>query len=60
MHNFKSNSNATATNLSSLYTLYCQKYSTPSNAEQSSSSTLTESSFLFDSCLIHRDTVMLE
>ncbi len=28
--------------------------------DQSSSSTLTESSFLFDSCLIHRDTVMLE
>ncbi len=27
--------------------------------DQSSSSTLTESSFLFDSCLIHRDTVML-
>ncbi len=30
------------------------------SADQSSSSTLTESSFLFDSCLIHRDTVMLE
>ncbi len=29
------------------------------SADQSSSSTLTES-FLFDSCLIHRDTVMLE
>ncbi len=29
-------------------------------ADQSSSSTLTESSFLFDPCLIHRDTVMLE
>ncbi len=28
-------------------------------ADQSSSSTLTESSFLFDPCLIHRDTVML-
>ncbi len=26
------------------------------SADQSSSSTLTESSFLFDSCLIHRDT----
>ncbi len=25
------------------------------SADQSSSSTLTESSFLFDSCLIHRD-----
>ncbi len=30
------------------------------SADQSSSSTLTESSFLFDSCLIHRGTVMLE
>ncbi len=30
------------------------------SADQSSSSTLTESSFLFDSCLIHRDTVMIE
>ncbi len=30
------------------------------SADQSSSSTLTESSFLFDSCLIHRDTVMLQ
>ncbi len=30
------------------------------SADQSSSSTLTESSFIFDSCLIHRDTVMLE
>ncbi len=30
------------------------------SADQSSSSTLTESSFLFDTCLIHRDTVMLE
>ncbi len=30
------------------------------SAEQSSSSTLTESSFLFDPCPIHRDTVMLE
>ncbi len=30
------------------------------SADQSSSSTLTESSFLFDPCLIHRDTVMLE
>ncbi len=30
------------------------------SADQSSSSTLTESSFLFDLCLIHRDTVMLE
>ncbi len=29
-------------------------------SDQSSSSTLTESSFLFDPCLIHRDTVMLE
>ncbi len=29
------------------------------SADQSSSSTLTES-FLFDHCLIHRDTVMLE
>ncbi len=29
------------------------------SADQSSSSTLTESSFLFDPCLIHRDTVML-
>ncbi len=28
------------------------------SADQSSSSTLTESSFLFDPCLIHRDTVM--
>ncbi len=26
------------------------------SADQSSSSTLTESSFLFDPCLIHRDT----
>ncbi len=30
------------------------------SADQSSSSTLTESSFLFDPCLIHRDTAMLE
>ncbi len=30
------------------------------SADQSSSSTLTESSSLFDPCLIHRDTVMLE
>ncbi len=30
------------------------------SADQSSSSTLTESSFLFDSCLTHRGTVMLE
>ncbi len=30
------------------------------SADQSSSSTLTESSFLFDPCLIHRVTVMLE
>ncbi len=30
------------------------------SADQSSSSTLTESSFLFDPCLIHRDTVMIE
>ncbi len=30
------------------------------SADQSSSSTLTESSFLFDPCLIHRDTVVLE
>ncbi len=30
------------------------------SADQSSSSTLTESSFLFDPCVIHRDTVMLE
>ncbi len=30
------------------------------SANQSSSSTLTESSFLFDPCLIHRGTVMLE
>ncbi len=30
------------------------------SADQSSSSTLTESSFLFDTCLIHRGTVMLE
>ncbi len=30
------------------------------SADQSSSSTLTESSFLFDSCLIHKSTVMLE
>ncbi len=30
------------------------------SAYQSSSSTLTESSFLSDPCLIHRDTVMLE
>ncbi len=30
------------------------------SADQSSSSTLTESSFHFDPCLIHRDTVMLE
>ncbi len=30
------------------------------SADQSSSSTLTESSFLFYPCLIHRDTVMLE
>ncbi len=30
------------------------------SADQSISSTLTESSSLFDPCLIHRDTVMLE
>ncbi len=30
------------------------------SADQSSSSTRTESSFLFDRCLIHRGTVMLE
>ncbi len=30
------------------------------SADQSSSSTLTESSFIFDRYLIHRDTVMLE
>ncbi len=30
------------------------------SADQSSSSTLTQSSFLFDPCLIHRDTVMLQ
>ncbi len=30
------------------------------SADQSSSSTLTESSFLFDPCHIHRGTVMLE
>ncbi len=30
------------------------------SADQSSSSTLTESSFIFDPCLIHRGTVMLE
>ncbi len=30
------------------------------SADQSRSSTLTESSFIFDLCLIHRDTVMLE
>ncbi len=30
------------------------------SADQSSSSTLIESSFLFNPCLIHRDTVMLE
>ncbi len=30
------------------------------SADQSSSSTLTQSSFIFDPCLIHRDTVMLE
>ncbi len=30
------------------------------SADQSSSSTLTESSFIFDSCLIHRGTVMIE
>ncbi len=30
------------------------------SADQSSSSTLTESSFIVDPCLIHRDTVMLE
>ncbi len=30
------------------------------SADQSSSSTLTESSFLSDPCLIHRDTVVLE
>ncbi len=29
------------------------------SANQSSSSIFTESSFLFDPCLIHRDTVML-
>ncbi len=30
------------------------------SVDQSSSSTLTESSFIFDPCLVHRDTVMLE
>ncbi len=30
------------------------------SVDQSSSSTLTESSFVFDPCLIHRGTVMLE
>ncbi len=30
------------------------------SADQSSYFTLTESSFLFDPCLIHRGTVMLE
>ncbi len=30
------------------------------STDQSSSSTLTESSFLFDPCLIHRGTVMIE
>ncbi len=30
------------------------------SADQSSSSTLTESSFLFNPCLIYRDTVMIE
>ncbi len=30
------------------------------SADQSSSSTRTESSFIFDPCLIHRDTVILE
>ncbi len=30
------------------------------STDQSSSSTLTESYFLFDPCLINRDTVMLE
>ncbi len=30
------------------------------SADESSSSTLTESSFLFDPCLIHRDTFILE
>ncbi len=30
------------------------------SADQSSSSTLTESSFLFDPCLLHNGTVMLE
>ncbi len=30
------------------------------SADQSSSSTLTELSFLFDPCLVHRGTVMLE
>ncbi len=30
------------------------------SADQSISSTLTESSFLFDPCLIHRGTAMLE
>ncbi len=30
------------------------------SADQLSSSTLTESSFIFDPCLIHRDIVMLE
>ncbi len=30
------------------------------SADQSNSSTLTESSFMFDPCLIHRGTVMLE
>ncbi len=30
------------------------------SADQSSSSTLTESSFIFEPCLIHRGTVMLE
>ncbi len=37
-----------------------QRCSAGIRADQSSSSTLTESSFLFDPCLIHRDTVMLE
>ncbi len=30
------------------------------SVDQSSSSIFTESSFLSDSCLIHRDTVMIE
>ncbi len=43
-----------------LYLKSHQRCSAGISADQSSSSTLTESSFLFDSCLIHRDTVMLE